>query len=252
MPKKIILFLFLLLVFGVGLSQLLSLPKAGAPPDGIPENQVPSNLDPLAFLKGWKRPEGPARVGVQVGHWKSSEVPDELKNLRQNTGGSGGDSTEVEVNLAIAQELKTRLEKKGVTVDLLPATVPEKYWADVFVAIHADGSTDSSKSGFKIAGPWRDYTGKSARLIDLLETQYSDATGLEIDPNITRNMRGYYAFAWWRYDHAIHPMATGVIVETGFLTNRSDQKLLINSPEVPAQALSEGLVTYLNEEGLLE
>lgn len=26
----------------------------------------------------WQRPDGPPRVGLQVGHWKTQELPDEL------------------------------------------------------------------------------------------------------------------------------------------------------------------------------
>lgn len=143
------------------------------------------------------------------------------------------------------------LRENGVNVEILPATVPEGYWADVFLAIHADGSLDKSVSGYKFAGPWRDYSGKSDELIGILEKHYEESTGLKRDPNVSRNMRGYYAFAWWRYDHAIHPMTTGVIAETGFLTNRNDQKLLIDSPEISARALANGIIEYLAQEELL-
>jgi len=144
------------------------------------------------------------------------------------------------------------LETEGVAVDILPATVPKSYWADVFVAIHADGSTDPNKRGFKIAGPWRDYTNKADLLVTSIENSYQEATGFEKDDNITRNMRGYYAFSWWRYDHAIHPMTTAVIVETGFLTNRSDQNVIIYNPEGPARGIGKGIVKYLENEELLQ
>lgn len=231
----------------VGLSQQR---VSGAPPYGEPETAVP-DLDPLAFLRNWTRPEGPAKVALQVGHWKNEEFPDELEKLRGNTGASGGGMWEWEVNLTIAELTAEILREKGITVELLPATVPPDYWADVFLAIHADGSTDKTKSGYKFAGPWRDYTGKSEELVASLEKYYEEATGLPKDPNVTRNMRGYYAFSWWRYEHSIHPMTTAAIAETGFLTSRSDQKLLIDTPEISAQAIADGIVEYLEAEKLL-
>lgn len=223
---------------------------SGAPPYGIDEAEIPP-LDPYAWVHDWVRPEGSARVGIQVGHWKNDELPQELERLRGNTGASGGGKSEWEVNLAIAEELRKLLEAEGITVEILPATVPEKYWADVFIAIHADGSLDASVRGYKFAAPWRDMTGKANGLVNRLNASYEEATGFNYDTNISRNMRGYYAFSWWRFGHAIHPMTTAVIAETGFLTNHLDRQLLINSPEIPAQGMAEGIISYLRQEQLL-
>lgn len=223
---------------------------SGAPPYGEPEEEVPE-IDPWAWLRTWQRPEGPARVGLQVGHWNSAGLPDELERLRQNTGASGGGKWEWEVNLEIAEQTAELLRAQGVDVDILPATVPPKYWADVFVAIHADGSTDRGVSGYKMAAPWRDFTGNANRLVQIMEAAYEEATDMKQDPNITRNMRGYYAFSWWRYEHAIHPMTTAVIVETGFLTSPVDQRLIVKQPQIPAQALADGLMAYLREKKLV-
>ncbi|MCR4264254.1 MAG: N-acetylmuramoyl-L-alanine amidase [Candidatus Roizmanbacteria bacterium] len=247
------LFIVTLLVAGTGLvtwGYSRTVLISGAPPYGIDEEEIPE-IDPYAWVHDWVRPDGPAKVGIQVGHWKNDELPDELERLRGNTGSTGGGKSEWEVNLSIAGELKTLLEAEGITVDILPATVPEKYWADVFIAIHADGNTDSSVHGYKFAAPWRDLTGKADELVDLLNDTYEETTGLVYDPNISRNMRGYYAFSWWRHDHTIHPMTTAVIAETGFLTNYSDRQLLINTPEIPAQGIADAIISYLEREELL-
>lgn len=222
----------------------------GAPPYNIEPDSNESDND-WSLLETWKRPPGPARVGLQVGHWKNEEVPEELERLLGNTGASGGGKAEWEVNYAIATQAAQLLEAQGVIVDILPTTVPKKYWADVFLAIHADGNVDSSLSGYKFAHSWRDYTGKAATLIKHLEEAYGNSIDLPKDPAISRNMRGYYAFAWWRFEHAVHPMTTAAIAETGFLTNKRDQKLLINSPEIPARALAEGITNYLQQQSLL-
>lgn len=217
---------------------------------GLPVDEMPEDLE-VPVADDWVRPDGPPKVGIQVGHWKNDEVPEELKKLLGNTGASGGGMSESEVVYKIAEEISDALKEKGVVVEILPATVPVNYWADVFISLHADGSEDSSKNGYKFSGPRRDYTGKADDLVSLLEDEYGDATGFERDPNVTRNMRGYYAFSWWRYEHAIHPMTPGVIIETGFLSNYSDRTLLINNPDVPAKAIATALTNFLTNEKLL-
>ena len=243
-----VLFLLIAAAFFVGKERVLGV-STGAPPYGEPEGEVPTG--PLAWLRDWSRPDVPPTAGIQVGHYKNEEFPEELAKLRGNSGAAAAGVAEWEVNLAIAEQMKVILEKEGVVVDIIPATVPPGYWADAFVAVHADGSLDGSKSGYKFAGPWRDLTGDSDRLVELLSQEYEKATDLKFDPNITRNMRGYYAFSFWRYRHAVHPMTTAVIAETGFLTNASDRRLLTSSPEIPARAMTNAILQYLEEEGLL-
>lgn len=225
---------------------------SGAPPYDASSSDYVTAGEEDALLQNWKRPEGPAKVALQVGHWKNEEVPEELHKLRGNTGASGGGKTEWEVNYDIALRTKTLLESQGITVELLPATVPESYWADVFVAIHADGSLDPEKSGYKLAAPRRDYTGNADELLKTIETTYGKATGLTLDPNVTRNMRGYYAFSWWRYEHAVHPMTASVILETGFLSSPSDRQLLLDNPQASAEGLANGIIAYLEAEKLLK
>ncbi len=221
----------------------------GAPPYVIEDLEPPD--DPYAYLKDWKRPEGVPRVGLQIGHLENDQVPEELVRLIGNTGAAAAGFTETEVNEAIAKATSEILMEKGIAVDLLPTTVPPDYWADVFVAIHADGSTDTSKRGFKVANPRRDFSGGAEELKNMIEDSYKKSTGFEVDPNITRNMTGYYAFAWWRYEHAIHPMTTAVIVETGFLTNSKDRKIIVNNPEISARGIADGILNYLENKELI-
>lgn len=197
-------------------------------------------------IQNWQRPKGPLKIVLQVGHWKNSELPDELERLRGTSLGTrGGGKEEWEVALVIAQETAKLLEEQSMVVDILPATIPQHYWADVFIAIHADGSPDRSVSGFKVAGPWLDITGKSNSLVELLEEEYANATNISIDEKITHNMRGYYAFNWFRNDHAIHPKTVAAIIETGFLTNWRDQQILINQPERVAKGIANAVIKFL-------
>lgn len=224
---------------------------SGAPPYLVDDGKTDIDLGRFGFLEGWERPDGPPRVGLQVGHWKLEQIPEELNKLEGNTGASGGGKDEWEVNYEIALLTKNILEKNGIVVDLLPATVPKEYWADVFVSIHADGSEDPYKSGYKIASPWRDYTGKSEKLADFIEGSYGASTLLSVDPEITSNMRGYYAFSFWRFDHAVHPMTVSTILETGFLTNASDREVIVEDPLTSAEGISLGIIEYLISENLL-
>lgn len=217
-------------------------------PPGV-DNEPASSSDPSFFdVLTWKRPDGPLRVGIQAGHWKNNELPEELARIRGNSGTSNKQITEVQVNLNIAEEIKKILEPEGIVVDILPATVPPSYIADAFISIHADGNLNQDISGYKIAAPRWDISGKSNTLVQILDEEYGRTTKLTKDPNITRNMTGYYAFSWRRFDHAIHPMTPAAIVETGFLTNPSDAKLIANNPEVPAQAVANGLIKFLKPE----
>jgi len=256
--KKLIIFPLILIVGIVGVVLASILPSfmndqtmTGAPPYDPGGGNV-SEEDDFSWLSGWERPDGPTKVALQVGHWKNDELPEELEKLRGNTGASGGGKSEWEVNYEIASETKKILEEKGIVVELLPTAIPKRYFADVFVSIHADGHPDFTKTGFKAAAPRRDYIGKANTLVDLIKDEYAKSTGLTWDEEtITRNMRGYYAFSWWRYEHAVHPMTVSAILETGFLTSWSDQQLLINTPEIPAEGLANAIVLFLESENLI-
>ena len=114
-------------------------------------NAVATVLLLLGFV--WAPPTKAAedRVGLQVGYWRSRELPEELRELRRNTGAAGGGYTKVQVNLDIAQRTAGYLRGYGVAVDILPATIPVGYRADAFVAIHADGSTSRTSSGLAVS-----------------------------------------------------------------------------------------------------
>jgi N-acetylmuramoyl-L-alanine amidase len=60
-------------------------------------------------------------------------------------------------------------------------------------------------------------------------------------------MRGYYAFNYRRYAHAVAKITPATIVEMGFLTNPDDRALLTTSPDLAAIGIANGIVRYLNE-----
>lgn len=223
----------------------------GAPPYAEEDLEPPQDTL-YEWIYNWDRPLTSPTVGLQAGHWKNDELPEELSRLRGNTGATGGGKEEWEVNLDIAEKVKKLLEKDGIVVNILPATIPPNYWADVFIAIHADGNTNSNVSGYKIASPRRDFTNKSQKLVSMIDETYEKHTRLLRDPNITRNMSGYYAFAFWRYAHAVHPMSVSAIIETGFLTSPMDRKIIVDHSDLSARGISEGIRMYLESEGILQ
>jgi N-acetylmuramoyl-L-alanine amidase len=192
----------------------------------------------------WRRPEGPIRIALQAGHWKAGEAPDEQAGLRSN-GTRGGGKHEWEVNLEIARRTARLLEGEGLEVEILPTTVPPGYWADLFISIHADGHPSPATSGFRAAAPRRDPTGRAHNFVAVLERRYRDATGLPRYPTITRRMTGYYAFNWRRYTHAVHPMTTGVILETGFLSSPRDRAVILSDPDRAARGIAAAVREYV-------
>ena len=198
---------------------------------------------PIPTPADWKPPDGPVRIALQAGHWRANEAPRELRGLRNN-GTRWRGTAEWEVNLEIVRCAGTMLEGMGYEVDILPAVVPPSYRAHLFISIHADGSNDPNASGYRVAAPRRDATGRASQVAALLEQSYGETTGIKRLPAATRRMRNYYAFNFRRYEHALHPMTIAVILETGFLTSQDDRQVLMNHPERAARGIVDAVVAF--------
>ena len=188
-----------------------------------------------------------ARVGLQVGHWESANLPDELSILRTQSGANAEGFREVDINYAIAQQTAGILRARGITVDILPATIPPGYQADAFIAIHCDYNNDPNIGGFKLAR-----YGDSAiadrddALLNAIVAAYGPVTGQRKDGLISRAMIYYYAFNSGDFAHAIDPQTPGVIFELGFLTNAADRALLVNQQPTVAKGLADGIIGFLS------
>ena len=192
-------------------------------------------------------PNEPRRVGIQIGHWQTTDVPKEYgTRIQAQTGTSWAGYTEVDVTTEIADRMATLLTAQGIKVDILPTTVPEGYLADVFIALHCDGDGVGDLSGFKMAhgsrrGPYED------KLMSTIKVSYAKATGMSYDADhVTRNMTNLYSFNWSRYQHATSPFTPSTIIELGFLSNDDDRYLLVKKPDVIATALVNGILTFLD------
>jgi N-acetylmuramoyl-L-alanine amidase len=191
-------------------------------------------------------PPGPRRVGIQAGHWKMAEVPDEMARLAGQTGTSAAGFVEWQVNLDIAGRVALRLQAQRIAVDILPATVPEGYLADAFISLHADGDRSGLDRGYKAAhgsrrGPYE------PRLVTAIIEEYGRTTGLPWLPGVSRNMTGYYAFAWGRLRSTVAPHVPAAILEMGFLTNAEDRAMLVGQPDRVADGIARGIMRFLEE-----
>jgi hypothetical protein len=194
---------------------------------------------------------GPVRVGIQIGHLDAADDPQELAALRTSTGATVRGLREVDVNEAVARALARQLEAKGVRVDLIPATPPPDYYADLFLALHADSNADPDRRGYKSAffHPQRNHFDPLLKAD--IDRAYLRLSGLpEDDANISAGMDYYYAFNFRRYKHSVSPATPGLIVELGYLSNPRDRAFL-QHPKRVAAALARGVLDYLEVRGRL-
>ncbi|HEX7004773.1 MAG TPA: N-acetylmuramoyl-L-alanine amidase [Trueperaceae bacterium] len=193
---------------------------------------------------------GPPKVGIQIGHLDAQLHPEELASLRASTGGYGGGQYEVEVNEAVARALAARLRERGLIVELLPATIPPNYRADLVVSLHADSSPAAHRRGYKSAvfRPRRNrWDARLKALID--DANLGGSTLPDDDRNVTGDMLEYYAFNP-AYRHSLARRTPAVIVEMGYLSHPLDMRLL-QRPERVAGLLEEGIVDFLEQRGRL-
>jgi N-acetylmuramoyl-L-alanine amidase len=197
-----------------------------------------------------KHLHSPVRIGIQVGHEKTLDHPDELARLRYSTGGYANSVSEVDINREIAEALEGRLEALGIVVDLLPATVPPHYRADLVIALHADSNRDPARRGYKSAH-FRDPRNRLEPVLKQhLDEAYLELSGLPHDEeNVSGAMLEYYAFNHKKYRHAVSHRTPAVIVEMGYISNVDDLKVLTS--EKPATAIAEGVVSFLRDRGRL-
>src|SRR5437868_11631498 len=103
---------------------LVLIPVYGAARPGIPAEYLPAQsgaeFAPVAASHAFK-------VGVQIGHYKNNELPQQLERLSGDTGAFGGGRSEVDLNFDVANRVAGLLRASGVQVDILPATVPTGY-----------------------------------------------------------------------------------------------------------------------------
>jgi N-acetylmuramoyl-L-alanine amidase len=224
-------------------------PSATAAPTAPPAPSATAAPTSPPAPSATAEPSGPPRVGVQVGHWKLAELPDELARFKIYSGTYWGGYDEWEMNIVIAEALRDQLEAAGMIVDLLPATVPIGYQADAFVSIHIDGVTGEQaewRHGYKVAAPYRSSPAGLA-LAQAVAESYAQSTGLPEDPlGPSFNMRAHYIFSPHRFWHSVAPTTPSIMVECGFATHPTDRQLIFEQPDLIATGIAEGILAFLS------
>jgi N-acetylmuramoyl-L-alanine amidase len=208
--------------------------------DGNPGPELPGmrGYPPVEQL------DGPIRIGVQPGHWRIDELPDELARLRTSTGAVYGSLRELDINLAVSVRLVDRLMRSGFQAELVPAAIPAGYRADVFISVHADRADQPDRRGWKLSAPWRP-SPASTRLAEDFSRAFRESGLPEDRGGVTANMRGYFGFSWWRYQQVISPYTPAVLVEMGFMGNASDRARMRDDPDFYAGILFKAVQYYL-------
>jgi N-acetylmuramoyl-L-alanine amidase len=227
----------LLAVAVVLLLRRLSPQRRPAPADAVrpqgaalASDSSPLEERPLYYVEK-KRPA--YHVGIVAGHSghdSGAVCPDGL--------------TEVEINLAVAEEVVALLKRRDYSADLLQEfdeRLPG-YRADALISIHADSCDVPGASGFKVARVTESAVPQAEdRLVDCLNQEYQAYTGLSRHPNsVTDDMTNYHAF--WDIDER----TPGVIIEIGFMLE--DRYLLVQRPKVVARGVAAGVICFLEGE----
>jgi N-acetylmuramoyl-L-alanine amidase len=158
-----------------------------------------------------------------------------------------GGYREVDINLDIANRVRTNLINEGYEVDLLTEFDPllQGFQGLALVSIHADTCEyiGPDAKGFKIAAVASDYPERARRLTECLRTRYASVTELRFHAgSITTDMSSYHAF------NEINPLTPAAIIEVGFMN--LDRDLLTNQPDKVALGISNGLLCFLRNEDI--
>jgi N-acetylmuramoyl-L-alanine amidase len=177
-------------------------------------------------------PDIDAKVGIVAGHWESdvgAVCPDGL--------------TEVEINLAVAEQVVETLTRAGYEAEMLTEFSPKLhgYEADALVSIHTDSCNVPEASGFKVARVDSSLVPeREDRLVACLIENYQEATGLPFhESSITYDMTEYHAF------FEIAAETPGAIIEVGFMD--ADRRLLTRRQDLVAKGIVDGIRQFVEE-----
>jgi N-acetylmuramoyl-L-alanine amidase len=172
-------------------------------------------------------------------------------------GGTSGVATgtpEYERNFEIALKLKTQLETRGVTVIMTRtsndvvmssqqrAEIANTNKAALFVRLHCDGATNSSRVGFSTLVPgYNEWTSgiaaESTRAASIIHPVVIAGTQATDDGIIQReNLAGFN-----------YSQVPSILFEMGFMTNPDEDELLATESyqNSLASSMADGIVQYL-------
>jgi len=168
--------------------------------------------------------------------------------------GVGSRVPEYKITLQIALKLKQQLEARGVTVVMTRtsndvnitnsarAKIANNAHANLFVRVHCDGSTTASVKGISTLYPasnqWtKPIAARSKTAAGIVQSSLIRATGATNRGAIQRS--DLTGFNW--------ATVPSVLVESGFLSNRTEDALLVTSAyqDKIAAGMAEGVMAYL-------
>ncbi len=207
-------------------------------------------------------------VAIDASHQEKGGDPEEeepigpdaeetAKGFSEGTSGTVSELTEAELNLSVAEKLKSQLEERGYEVymtrdseesDLSEAQRAKNVnvsGAQILISLHANGGEDSSEKGVEVMAPsyenpyWKDRTDnikKSNALADIILQSYCEETGL--------NAKGLY-----NVDNQIllnWSEIPAVVLEMGFMSNESDDAYMAEEEhqQKMADSIADGIDLY--------
>lgn len=201
-------------------------------------------------------------ICVDAGHGNTKSLgtvrlaPGSKKKVTGGTRGTRGVATgvsEASLNLKVAKQLKTALEKKGATVVMVRTSsvcnlnnvqrckVATKAKADLTIRLHADGSTNRSVHGVSMQLPGRTYCSKSmvskstsaGKAVYKAVLKSTGAKGMGLQ---TRN--DLVGFNW--------STTPSILLEMGFMSNKAEDRKLQTSAyqKKIVSGIVNGTVTY--------
>jgi len=163
--------------------------------------------------------------------------------------GATGTFREIEFNTKLGNAMDKLLAKTGLKYRIMDAdnwlpNEPNK--ADIFLALHGDGSTNKSAKGYSLG--FKPDTNEEFK--EQLAISYGKLSGFpRRKDNYTANMRKYYA---WRDDLKTRgPHIVGdnlVLIEHGFLTNDAERNWLFDNIDKIAKHHVDLIVGFLENE----
>lgn len=228
-----------------------------AGPGPVLPTETPASPPPGGSLDG-------AVICIDPGHASTIDAatepigPGSAEMKVKDPGGTSGSVTGVRepvVTLAISQYLKQQLEAQGAIVFMTRsgpdysggnrerAQVANQAGADLFIRVHADGSSDSSQRGVSTLHPaaiagWTDDIYEQSRAA-AGSVQAAMVAGLGAPDLGTVERSDITGFNW--------ADVPAILVEVGFMSN-PDEDLLLNDTvyqQQVAAALASGISAYL-------
>lgn len=218
---------------------------------GVPERTTAPTLGAVVVIDPGHQSSGDS-VPEPIGPGASETKP----RVTSGTRGAVTEMPEHEVVLQISMNLAARLEAVGVTVIMTRTTsdvsisnaertrIANEAGAHLFVRVHADGSTDSSRAGISTLYPGKNqWTGpimsESKRAASFVHDAVVMATGAASLGTVART--DLSGFNW--------SQVPSILVECGFMTNPVEDRLLSspNYQDKLAEGMATGILSFLGE-----